>query len=198
MSTPARVPAGLPAGGQFAATIKAEAGVTLTASPRTVPHPAHRSPDHELLAAHGVGAGRLALLAPLEARTLTGQVPDDADRGAVTALVENYLHWRDLAETGPLNAYRAQRIADEASRQLAGSQVGFEHAITTGEDIHVAEEDLKASVRRADAAEEDLRWLADPQWRQAPAVCEPTSADGSRRRAAADRFADPGYRGQVF
>lgn len=212
-----RKPAGSPAGGQFAVSARAESGTTLTPldqdpQPEPAAHrPADRSPEHAQLAQLGVPAGKLSLLAPVEAKSVLGTLRPEqvTDRAAVRGQVDAYLHWRDLAETGPLHETRARRIADEATRQYAAARRGFteaQQAAALGDgdrpravlldEAYEAEADLRDAVRRYEDARADLRYLTDPSWRDATSeqvtMLDHFALDGARRR-----LAKKDYRGQV-
>lgn len=215
MSIQTRQPAGTPVGGHFATSARVESGTSLIGpghDPEPGPadaHPSERSPEHAVLSELGVGAGKLSLLAPVEAKTLVAGVRErgiDQDRPRVRAYVDSYLRWRDLAETGPVHETRARRIVDEATRQYAAAKVGFrvsQEAVKredAGADLlsEEAQEDLSAAVRRFDDARADLQYVTDPEWRasvvtETLAMNDYFALDGARRR-----FAKKDYRGRVF
>jgi hypothetical protein len=154
----------------------------------------------------GVGEGRLSLLAPVEARTLAAQLScERSDRAAVRARVDAYLHWRDLADPGPVSEFRAGRIAEETVRQLDAAKDGYVRArewvwgsstdVRGLLELEEAEEDLKVAVRRHDRAHADLRYLNDPSWR--PGTVADGALDEFECALTHERFADPSYRGQV-
>ena len=177
--------------------------------PGRVFDPARRSPQHAELAALGVGAGKLAMLAPVEAKSVLGSIRlgTKNDPAQVRAQVDGYFHWRDLADSGPLHVYRAERIESEAARQFEAARHAWWNAaqgLQGGEPGAVereaaAQADLSEAVRRHDAAVTDLRYLTDPAYREPgdeqPDVVTLGEAD---RLAAIARFTDPKYRGQVF
>lgn len=206
MSTQMRVPAGDPHGGQFATTARAESGTVLE---RPGPAPRDRSTEHAELADLGAGAGKLALFAPIEAKSVLGTLTDEdkTDRAAVRARLDAYLHWRDLADSGRVHELRARRILDEATRQYDAARAGFkdaQDAVATGApDAERQEEesqlDLSAAVRRYDAARADVRYLAEPKYREAEQPVFGVVVLGQADQLAAiERFTDPAYRGQVY
>jgi hypothetical protein len=201
----ARVHGAGPANGQWATEAHTETGTTLRAA-----HPAQRSDAHARLDELGVGAGVLSLLAPVEAKTVLGSMPEGTSgRAEVCARAAGYLHWRDLDKTGPVTPDRAHRIATEAAGQYAAAQVGFTDTQSSQHDgdegaLRFAESqlDLMSAVRRFDAANEDVHYLSDPSWRPISLWRQATANDASMgdflaRSAAHRRFADPAYRGQV-
>lgn len=169
--------------------------------------PSQRSAEHATLAGLGVPAGKLSLLAPIEAKSVIGTMREEelTDRAKARAKVDAYLHWRDLADTGRVSEWRAHRIVEQATGQYAAAKLGFadaQDAHKAGrEDAAVlldeAQEDLSAAVRRYDDARADLAYLTDPVWRDAAAETLPMNdyyaLDGARRR-----FAKKDYRGQVY
>ena len=212
-----RKPAGSPAGGQFAVNERTETGTTLAPlhqEPQPDPaarRPADRSPEHSRLAELGVAAGKLSLLAPVEAKSVLGTLRPEqlTSRAAVRDQVDAYLHWRDLADTGALHETRARRIADEATRQYAAARRGFadaQEALKPGgsdrpraellQEMDEAETDLRDAVRRYDDARADLRYLTDRSWRDAApeqvTMLDHFALDGARRR-----ITRRDYRGQV-
>lgn len=211
MSTHARPrqPAGVPAGGQFATAARTEPAVDLVTpgySPGpSASRPADRSPEHARLADLGVPAGKLSLLAPVEAKSVLGTVPPQGltDRDEARATVDAYLRWRDLADTGKVHELRARRILDEATGQLAAAQRGL---VDANEQVRAgsadgpllqdeAAQDVSVAVRRFDDARADLRYLTDPQWRESSGAL--SMADYFALHGARRRFANDAYRGQV-
>jgi hypothetical protein len=189
--------------GQWAVGARAETTTTLSR-----PRPAERSEAHARLRELGVGAGVLSMLAPVEAQSVLGSLPEYVtDRAAVREHAGRYLHWRDLADTGPLHELRAHRVLDEACRQYDAAVVGFIDAQAaasadghpnTGIECEETEADLGTAVRRKDAARADLAYLTDPACRVSdPAAVERLAPGAWDQQAAIERFADPRYRGQV-
>ena len=203
-----RQPSGAPTGGQFATSAHGETGTNLGPAPPAPPvtFQSGRSPDHARLAGMGVGEGMLSLLAPVEAKSVLNSLPpqvgDAGRRGQVRGHVDAYLHWRDLADTGPLHVTRARRIVEESTRQFEASRnwfVGTE-PLTRQEVLAYVEgeADLHSAVRRMDAAIADLRYLTDPTWQSGTAAATESVSDYYARYGAQRRFAKKGYRGQVF